>query len=81
MALLVFGHGSTLFTNSYWFYGPWVGSLSGALIGAFIYDFMIFTGGESPVNYPLERTKRALKKSYTKKKHKMHLAGEERAFP
>ena len=64
LALLVLGYGRQLFTGTqYWFYGPWAGSLSGSFVGAFLYDFFIFTGGESPVNYPLERTRRALKKS------------------
>ena len=64
LALLVLGYGRQLFTGTqYWFYGPWAGSSSGSFVGAFLYDFFIFTGGESPVNYPLERTRRALKKS------------------
>ena len=63
LALLVLGYGRQLFTGTqYWFYGPWAGSLSGSFVGAFLYDFFIFTGGESPVNYPLERAQRVLKK-------------------
>lgn len=73
LALLALGFGSDLFLNSYWFYGPWVGSVCGAFIGAFLYDFFIFTGGESPVNYPLERTQRAIKKSGMKWKRRLHL--------
>lgn len=73
LALLAIGFPSDLFTNPYWFYGPWVGSLSGAFMGAFLYDFFIFTGGESPINYPLERSQRALKKSGRKWKRRLHL--------
>lgn len=39
--------------------GPWCADISGALFGALIYDAVIFTGGESPVNYPPRRRKRA----------------------
>lgn len=73
LALLAVGFPSDLFTNPYWFYGPWVGSLSGSFTGAFLYDFFIFTGGESPINYPLERTQRAMKKSGRKWKRRLHL--------
>ncbi|PWY67087.1 MIP transporter [Aspergillus sclerotioniger CBS 115572] len=66
LALLAVGYPSSLFTNPYWFYGPWAGSLSGSFMGAFLYDFFIFTGGESPVNYPWERTQRAMRKSRMK---------------
>jgi aquaglyceroporin related protein, other eukaryote len=52
LALLALGYGSKLFTNPYWFYGPWAASVSGAFTGAFLYDFLIFTGSNSPVNYP-----------------------------
>ncbi|KAE8353075.1 aquaporin-like protein [Aspergillus coremiiformis] len=71
LALLALGYGSPLFTNPYWFYGPWAGSLCGAMIGAFLYDFMIFTGGESPVNYPWERTQRSMRKSRMKWKRRL----------
>ncbi|KAF2131301.1 glycerol uptake facilitator protein [Dothidotthia symphoricarpi CBS 119687] len=39
------------FKGGYWAYGPWCASISGALFGGFIYDLLIFVGGESPVNY------------------------------
>ncbi|KAJ5363661.1 MIP transporter [Penicillium cataractarum] len=73
LALLALGYSNDLFLNPYWFYGPWVGATTGAFMGAFLYDFMIFTGGESPVNYPLERTQRAMKKSRMKWKRRLHL--------
>lgn len=73
LALLALGYGRQLFTNPYWFYGPFAASLTGCFIGGFLYDFMIFTGGESPVNYPLDRTKRSLKKSRAKWSRRLHL--------
>ncbi|CAI7578480.1 unnamed protein product [Penicillium palitans] len=73
LALLAVGFPNTLFTDPYWFYGPWAGALSGGFTGAFLYDFFIFTGGESPINYPLERTQRAMAKSRMKWKRRLHL--------
>ncbi|KAM0476462.1 hypothetical protein ACHAPX_006376 [Trichoderma viride] len=78
LALLALGYGSELFTNPYWFYGPFAGTLIGAFTGAFLYDFFIFTGGESPVNYPLDRTQRALRKSRIKWRRRLHLTPKER---
>ncbi|KAL6901445.1 aquaporin-like protein [Trichoderma evansii] len=77
LALLALGYGSELFTNPYWFYGPFAGTLMGAFTGAFLYDFFIFTGGESPVNYPLDRTQRALRKSRMKWRRRLHLTPKE----
>lgn len=77
LALLALGYGGKLFTNPYWFYGPFAASLTGTFVGAFLYDFMIFTGGESPVNYPLDRTKRALTKSRAKWSRRLHLTAQE----
>ncbi|KAH6674875.1 aquaporin-like protein [Halenospora varia] len=48
--------------HAYWIWGPWCGTISGAIVGAFLYDAAIFVGGESPVNYPRRRIKRANKK-------------------
>jgi aquaglyceroporin related protein len=50
LALFALGYGKQLFTNPYWFYGPWVGTFCGAFVGACMYDIAIFTGGESPIN-------------------------------
>lgn len=76
LALLVLGYdGSSLFTNPYWFYGPWAGAVSGSFVGAFLYDFFIFTGGESPVNYPLKRTQRAMRVSRMRWERRLHLDG------
>ncbi|KAF7197946.1 Aquaglycerol porin AQY3 [Pseudocercospora fuligena] len=44
LMLLAMGYSKTLFTNPYWIYGPIIGPISGALFGATVYDFMIFTG-------------------------------------
>ncbi|KAM0257694.1 hypothetical protein ACHAQJ_004259 [Trichoderma viride] len=77
LALLALGYTSELFTNPYWFYGPWVGTLLGSFLGAFLYDFFIFTGGESPVNYPLDRTKRAVHKSGMKWRRRLRLTSKE----
>ncbi|KAL4958306.1 aquaporin-like protein [Aspergillus filifer] len=79
LAMLALGYGGKLFTNPYWFYGPWAGSLCGAFIGAFLYDFMIFTGGESPVNYPWERTERAMRRKKMKWRKRLGFGtGEEK---
>ncbi|KAF2721897.1 aquaporin-like protein [Polychaeton citri CBS 116435] len=76
LALLALGYGSELFTNPYWFYGPFAGALCGGFIGAFLYDLAIFTGGESPINYPWTRTKRAAFKSKQKWKKRLHIANK-----
>jgi aquaglyceroporin related protein len=73
LALLALGYPNELFLNAYWFYGPWVGATAGAFAGAFLYDFFIFTGGESPVNYPWQRTQRAMRKSRMKWERRLHL--------
>ncbi|KAE9965401.1 hypothetical protein BLS_007672 [Venturia inaequalis] len=54
--------GNSLFADGYWFFVAWLGPISGALLGGFLYDAAIFTGGESPVNYPTKRMKRATRK-------------------
>ncbi|RVX71325.1 hypothetical protein B0A52_04899 [Exophiala mesophila] len=50
------GFGSQVITlRSWWFiWGPWCGTISGGIFGAWVYDVFIFTGGESPVNYPAD---------------------------
>lgn len=59
LALLALGYGNELFTNAYWFYGPWAATILGAVVGGGVYDALIFVGGESPVNYPRKRIRRA----------------------
>jgi len=78
LALLALGYPNELFLDAYWFYGPWVGAISGAFGGAFLYDFFIFTGGESPINYPLERTQRAMRKSRMKWKKRLHIGKKQK---
>lgn len=63
VALAVLGYGRgplspSLFADGYWFRVAWLGPLAGTILGGFLYDTMIFVGGESPVNYPTERIKR-----------------------
>ncbi|KAL4969874.1 putative aquaglyceroporin [Aspergillus stella-maris] len=54
--------GNPMFTEywAWWVWGPWVADISGALFGSFIYDAIIFTGGESPINYCPKRVRRAM---------------------
>ncbi|KAL3426845.1 MIP family channel protein [Phlyctema vagabunda] len=59
LAVLALGYGGDVFRNAYWVYGPWLATISGAILGGFLYDAAIFVGGESPVNYPRRRMKRA----------------------
>lgn len=55
------GWGGHLFReyHAWWIWGPWIADILGGFFGAFVYDLVIFTGGESPVNYPRRRMKRA----------------------
>jgi aquaglyceroporin related protein len=65
VALHILGYGDdghSLFANGYWFFVAWLGPIGGALCGGFLYDAAIFTGGESPINYPPKRMKRATRK-------------------
>ncbi|KAJ4424885.1 hypothetical protein N0V82_000388 [Gnomoniopsis sp. IMI 355080] len=40
-----------LWSTGWWAYGPWAGTLSGAVTGCTLYDAIIFIGSESPINY------------------------------
>lgn len=62
MAALGYNNDMPLFADGYWFRVAWLGPLAGALLGGFLYDVAIFVGGESPVNYPAVRVKRAASK-------------------
>ncbi|KAL4907046.1 aquaporin-like protein [Aspergillus multicolor] len=55
------GWGGQLFSeyHVWWIWGPWVADIFGGLFGGLMYDLIIFTGGESPVNYPPRRRRRA----------------------
>lgn len=63
VALAMLGYSSkpypSLFADWYWFRVNWIAPLCGTTFGGFIYDSMIFIGGESPVNYPAKRISRA----------------------
>ncbi|KAI9735338.1 MAG: hypothetical protein M1818_006533 [Claussenomyces sp. TS43310] len=61
-AVLALGYGGQVFRNGWWVYGPWAGTILGAVFGGALYDTFIFVGGESPINYPRKRMKRAGRK-------------------
>jgi aquaglyceroporin related protein len=48
---LAAGYGRQTFTTGWWAYGVVGGDFAGMLAGAFLYDSLVFVGGESPVNY------------------------------
>ncbi|KAJ9500021.1 Protein kinase domain-containing protein ppk32 [Exophiala xenobiotica] len=63
VAMWVLGYSpKILFADGYWFKVAWLGPLIGAIIGGLLYDAAIFVGGESPVNYPTRRIRRAARK-------------------
>ncbi|KKY24140.1 putative aquaglyceroporin like protein [Phaeomoniella chlamydospora] len=64
LVALVAGYGTETFTAMgwWWLWGPWGATISGALFGGAVYDICIFSGGESPINYPPRRRKRVVKK-------------------
>ncbi|RAL64855.1 hypothetical protein DID88_001451 [Monilinia fructigena] len=85
LALLALGYGKGLFTDVYWIWGNWCAPILGAIFGAFLYDAAIFAGGESPVNYPRKRIKRAGHKWKKRwgvrlRKLKPKKAGEDEAY-
>ncbi|KAK5999493.1 hypothetical protein QM012_005346 [Aureobasidium pullulans] len=47
-----------LFGDGWWIYGVWCANITGAIVGAILYDVAIFVGGESPLNYPRGSVKR-----------------------
>jgi aquaglyceroporin related protein len=62
LALWAVGYGGELFRNGWWVYGPWAATITGAIFGGALYDIAIFVGGESPINYPRKRMRRAGRK-------------------
>ena len=48
------GYGPHAFhlTHWWWTWGAWGGPIAGGIAGALVYDVFIFTGCESPINYP-----------------------------
>ncbi|KAL3454134.1 aquaporin-like protein [Aspergillus insuetus] len=69
------GWGGGMFTeyHAWWVWGPWVADIAGGLFGGFLYDLVVFTGGESPINYPPRRRKRALLLKERNVRKKTHL--------
>ncbi|KAL4782964.1 aquaporin-like protein [Aspergillus varians] len=69
------GWGGHLFRerHAWWVWGTWIADIFGGLFGGFLYDLIIFTGGESPVNYPPKRWKRVflLKQRNARKKTRL----------
>lgn len=63
VALAVLGYSAdphpSLFADWYWLRVNWIAPICGTTFGGFLYDSMIFIGGESPVNYPSKRISRA----------------------
>jgi aquaglyceroporin related protein len=59
-----------LFGDGWWIYGAWCAPITGAIVGAILYDTAIFVGGESPVNYPVKSVKRAGTKAKTRWRHR-----------
>ncbi|KAJ6001900.1 Glycerol uptake facilitator protein [Penicillium canescens] len=72
LVALMVGYGGETFTarNGWWFWGGWVATISGCLVGAVLYDTFIFIGGESPINYAPRRRMRAKLKEETKWRHR-----------
>ncbi|KAJ6035016.1 Glycerol uptake facilitator protein [Penicillium canescens] len=73
LVALMVGYGGETFTarNGWWFWGGWVATISGCLVGAVLYDTFIFIGGESPINYAPRRRMRAKLKEETKWRHRL----------
>ncbi|KAE8153812.1 aquaporin-like protein [Aspergillus avenaceus] len=79
LVALMAGYGGYTFTEhrGWWFWGAWLATISGALVGGAMYDIFIFIGGESPINYPRTRRHRAKLKKEAKWRRRLHL-GEDR---
>ncbi|RAL08286.1 putative aquaglyceroporin [Aspergillus homomorphus CBS 101889] len=75
LTVLMAGWGGQVFMekNVWWVWGPWIADIFGGLFGAMVYDLAIFTGGESPVNYPPRRRKRALLIKEKNLRDKLHI--------
>lgn len=61
LATVAVGYGGSVFKawDAWWIWGPWGATISGALFGGLLYDGAVFVGGESPINYPRGRRRRA----------------------
>ncbi|OQD70660.1 hypothetical protein PENDEC_c022G05386 [Penicillium decumbens] len=62
LVAVIAGWGGHMFRDHdvWWIWGPWAAVISGGVCGGFVYDSLIFTGGESPVNYTPRWRKRAV---------------------
>lgn len=65
LATLAVGYGGNVFKarDMWWIWGPWGATISGAFFGGLLYDGAVFVGGESPINYPRGRRRRAKRKA------------------
>lgn len=54
IALWLLGYGREVWTHDggYWFWGPWLGSVMGGVVGAGVYDAFLYRGVDSPLNKP-----------------------------
>lgn len=59
---------SHLWSTGWWVYGPWGGTISGAVIGCTLYDAIVFVGSESPVNYRWSHEKHIWRTLFKKRK-------------
>ncbi|KAI8959702.1 aquaporin-like protein [Daldinia sp. FL1419] len=59
--------GPEVFQTGWWFYGPWLATLIGSIIGCALYDSFIFVGTESPINYRIKGGLKARIKGRTRK--------------
>ncbi|KAH0341239.1 aquaporin-like protein, partial [Aureobasidium melanogenum] len=60
-----------LFGDGWWIYGVWCANITGAIVGAILYDVAIFVGGESPLNYPRGSIKRVSSKTKARWRHRL----------
>ncbi|RAQ51504.1 aquaporin [Aspergillus flavus] len=75
LVALMAGYGGSTFTErgGWWFWGAWLATISGALVGGAMYDIFIFIGGESPINYPRTRRQRSKLKKEAKWRRRLNL--------
>lgn len=50
LSLLGYGAGVWKHDDAYWFFGPWLSTVAGALFGAFLYDAFLYQGIDSWMN-------------------------------
>jgi aquaglyceroporin related protein len=57
LAAAVVGYDMEMWTARkwWWAWGAWGATMTGMLLGGFVYDVCVFKGGESPVNYSWRR--------------------------